>query len=260
MSYPHGLFTWSDVALPDPESGGAFYAAVFGWEVEDVSPDPAGPYWFFRKNGKVAAGMGPLTTEQQEHGVPAMWTSYVSVDDVEAAVTRAKELGATVLMEPMQIFTSGKMAYLMDPVGAAVALWEAGDHAGADEFGKPGFLCWNELATRDVPAAAAFYAALFGWSAEAEDVGGGMEYTMVKVGERSNGGIYDPTGILPDSTPAHWAVYFAVADCDATAAAVAANGGIVVRQPTDMGGIGRMAVCVDPQGASFMIIALAEPS
>jgi predicted enzyme related to lactoylglutathione lyase len=258
MKYPHGLFTWTDVALSDPKAGGAFYAAVFGWDVEDVSPEPGSPYWFFTKADKVAAGMGTLTKEQQDQGVPPMWTSYVNVKDVAATVAKAKGLGATILMEPMQIFTSGKMAYLMDPTGAAVALWEAGDHEGAEEFNAPGFLCWNELATRDVAAATEFYAALFGWSAQTQDMGGGMEYTVVGVGDRSNGGIYDASAVLPDSVPAHWTVYLTVEDCDAAAAAVAAEGGTLLQEPFDVRGVGRMAACADPQGATFMVLALAD--
>jgi predicted enzyme related to lactoylglutathione lyase len=258
MKYPHGLFTWTDVALPDPQAGGAFYAAVFGWDVEDVSPEPGSPYWFFRKDGKVAAGMGPLTKEQQDQGVPPMWTSYVKVDDVEATVARTRELGGTILVEPMQIFTSGKMAYIQDPNGAALALWEAGDHEGADEFNKAGFLCWNELATRNVAAATEFYTALFGWTAQTQDMGGGMEYTVVSVGDRSNGGIYDAAAMLPESVPAHWAVYLTVDDCDAAAAAVTANGGTLLREPWDVGGVGRMAACADPQGAYFMLMAMTD--
>jgi predicted enzyme related to lactoylglutathione lyase len=150
------------------------------------------------------------------------------------------------------------MAYLTDPTGAAIALWEAADHEGADEFNEAGFLCWNELATRDVAAATQFYTALFGWTAETQDMGGGAQYTVVNVGDRSNGGIYDASAMLPESVPAHWAVYLTVDDCDAAVAAVTANGGTVLREPFDVGDVGRMAACTDPQGAFFMVMSLTH--
>ena len=51
----------------------------------------------------------------------------------------------------------------MDPSGAVIALWQPGEHKGAELFNSPGSLGWNELATRDVAAAAKFYAEVFDW-------------------------------------------------------------------------------------------------
>jgi predicted enzyme related to lactoylglutathione lyase len=86
-----------------------------------------------------------------------------------------------------------------------------------------------------------------------------MTYTMFKVGDRPNGGAYDASTILPEHVPSNWAVYFTVEDCDAAVAAIEAHGGTVMQEPTDVS-VGRMAACADPQGASFMVIALAEES
>ena len=58
----------------------------------------------------------------------------------------------------------------------------------------------------------------------------------------------------PADLPSHWMPYFEVADCDATAARVTASGGSVGVPPTTIPP-GRFAVCGDPQGAFFSIIA-----
>jgi predicted enzyme related to lactoylglutathione lyase len=59
------------------------------------------------------------------------------------------------------------------------------------------------------------------------------------------------------TVPAHWMTYFQVADCDERAQWVAAHGGRVVIEPTDIPGTGRFAVLQDPQGAVFSVMASA---
>ncbi len=257
MPHPHGTFTWADSVVPDVAEGRQFYAAVLGWEASAVAAPDAMAYTMFTKDGKVVAGMGPLTSSQQEMGIPPMWTSYVGVDDVDAIAARAAELGGNVVMPPMDIMEAGRMTYMMDPTGAAIGFWQAGQHSGADAFNDPGFITWNELATRDVEAAEAFYSELLPWKMETRDIGGGFMYTMITLNDRPNGGIFDMSSVMPDEVPAHWGVYFAVDDTDAAVAAATAAGGTVVMKPMDTV-FGRMAGIADSQGATFRVIKLAQ--
>jgi hypothetical protein len=59
----------------------------------------------------------------------------------------------------------------------------------------------------------------------------------------------------PAAVPAHWMVYFAVDDTDATAAKAAELGGQVSVPPTDIPP-GRFAVLNDPQGAVFSVLKM----
>ncbi len=256
MAHPNGLFAWCDLALPDTAAGADFYKRVFGWETEDVPAPESMPYSFFTKEGRIVAGMGPLSEEQQEQGVPPMWSAYIAVDDVDAVAARAGELGANVVMQPMDIMDAGRMAYLFDPTGAAVGLWQAGNHIGADVFNEPGAMCWNELATRDVDGAIAFYTELLGWKTDTQEYGG-FDYVTCVVDDRSTAGIYDMSAFMPDGVPAHWSVYFAVDDTDVAVATARELGGQIDREPTDTP-FGRMAAMTDPQGASFYVIALSS--
>jgi predicted enzyme related to lactoylglutathione lyase len=198
--------------------------------------------------------MGPLTADQMEAGQPPAWSSYIIVDDVDAIHARAVELGATPLMDPMQIMDSGKMSFVLDPVGAAVGFWQSGTHDGAEIFNVPGAVTWNELATNDTEAARAFYTELLGWEASAMEMDGGATYWTFTNDGRMNGGAYDMTGILPEGTPSHWMTYFCVHDCDDVADRVREHGGSVLVEPTDFS-MGRMAVLLDPFGAAFSIMA-----
>jgi predicted enzyme related to lactoylglutathione lyase len=63
---------------------------------------------------------------------------------------------------------------------------------------------------------------------------------------------------FPAEVPPHWGVYFAVDDCDATVAKTKELGGQVVADAMDIPA-GRFAGLVDPQGASFSVIAPSQP-
>jgi predicted enzyme related to lactoylglutathione lyase len=53
--------------------------------------------------------------------------------------------------------------------------------------------------------------------------------------------------------PDHWTVYFGSDDVDADAKRAADAGATVVVEPTDIPGVGRFSVLVDPQGAVFAL-------
>jgi predicted enzyme related to lactoylglutathione lyase len=61
----------------------------------------------------------------------------------------------------------------------------------------------------------------------------------------------------PEHVPNHWAVYFAVNDCDAAVAKAEAFGASVLMSPTEVLP-GRFATIKDPQGAIFSVIALHQ--
>jgi predicted enzyme related to lactoylglutathione lyase len=157
----------------------------------------------------------------------------------------------------MDVMDVGRMAIFADPTGGVFGVWQAGNHKGAGIVNEPGSLSWNELATRQPEAAAAFYPAVFGWEPQEHDMGGGMVYTEWLLGGKSIGGMTPMDDSIPAGTPTHWRVYFAVADADATAAKTADMGGTVHLQPMDIPQ-GRIATLSDPQGAFFNIIGLAQ--
>jgi predicted enzyme related to lactoylglutathione lyase len=250
------MIGWADVAAPDTAVAEAFYKGVFGWDAQ-TNPSESMPYTMFTKDGKLVAGMGPLSAEQQEAGQPPAWSSYVIVDDVDATFAKAKELGATPIMEPMQIMDAGKMVFILDPVGAAIGFWQSGTHDGAELFNVPDTMTWNDLGCRDVDAAAAFYTALLGWSTSEMDMGDGNTYTLFSVGDRPTGGTWDISGTMPDQVPAHWLTWFNVSDIDAVAAKVGELDGRVV-QPPQNSPMGMWALVTDPAGATFGIIASTQ--
>jgi predicted enzyme related to lactoylglutathione lyase len=254
-SHRPGTFSWVDLAAHDVDAAERYYTQLFGWTAERM-PYGSGPdevYVMLRKDGHDAAALYSMDVTQKSQGMPPTWLSYVTVESVDRTAARARELGATILADAFDVMDVGRMALIGDPTGAMFAAWEPRKHVGAGIKDDPGSLCWNELATRDMTGAAAFYAALFDWTpAPFED--SPVPYTMLMNGETPVGGIYAMPREM-EGVPPHWAPYFAVEDTDETLRRSDELGGTTVAEPDDIPGIGRLAGLRDPQGGTFWILA-----
>ncbi len=56
--------------------------------------------------------------------MPSNWLPYFVVESANAAVAKAGELGAVVLMGPVDMPNEGRIAAVRDPQGAVFAVWE----------------------------------------------------------------------------------------------------------------------------------------
>ena len=187
--------------------------------------------------------MGKLDPSQ---GTPPVWSLYLAVDDVAAATERAKSAGGQVLVGPMDVMGEGTMSFVIDPTGAAVGLWEAGAHIGAEAVNEPGTFVWSEVVTGQPEKLDPFYADVVGARFRDIDVGG-QPYHAMHVGNRAVGGTMEP---WTADIPPHWHIYFQVEDADALAATAMREGGTVLAGPFDTPA-GRMATIQDPYGAVF---------
>ncbi|MEP3048438.1 MAG: VOC family protein [Roseibium sp.] len=111
----HGAFSWMELYSGDSAGAKAFYTGLLGWETEDM-PMPDAVYTIIKNGEEKVAGFPPMQSDE------ARWLPYVTVDDVDARIEKAKSLGAKVLSEPMTIPGVGRMATICDPVGGVIAL------------------------------------------------------------------------------------------------------------------------------------------
>lgn len=240
-----GEIVWIDLATSDPAAAEAFYSELFGWQ-RDVNPDPQyGGYGFFKKGGRITAGVGPL----QDPNQPIVWQVYVGTRDAEETARKVEAAGGKVALPPFAVGDQGRMAVFQDPGGAFISSWESSAMPGIEVRNEPGSLGWTELQTQDLAAAKPFYQQAFGWGEHTTDYGEGGSYTEWKVGDKSVGGAMQ--GMAPMT---FWLAYMQVDDVDASAARAKELGGQVIVEPQDYPG-GRFAVVADPQGASFGLIA-----
>ena len=250
-----GTPCWVDLGVADIAKAGAFYAELFGWEVQHGPPE-AGGYALCLKNGRQVAGIGP---KMGPAGEPSAWVTYLASSNADETAGKVKASGGHVLVAPMDVMDQGRMAMAADPGGAVFGLWPVKQHTGVQLANEPGSLTWNENLSRNFDGNKAFYHAVFGY--EYGDIGDTrFRYATLKAGGSEVGGIGELDSSLPAEVRAHWSVYFAVEDTDAAVAAVSGLGGTTVRPAWDSP-YGRIAVVADDHGAVFSLIsAPAETS
>ncbi|MEV6117050.1 VOC family protein [Streptomyces sp. NPDC052109] len=253
-----GAPNWIDVGTPDIEGAVSFYGGLFGWQFQSAGPD-AGGYGFFQLGGRTVAGgvqSGP------DRG-PAAWTVYFRSADAQATAEAAEQAHGSVLIQPMDVMGQGHMAVLADQAGVPFGIWQPGRTKGVDAASEPGALCWVELYTPDIAAAAAFYHRVLGLETSAVPFPGGT-YTCVNPadgGEDTMFGGVVPLADVPAEAEGgpYWLPYFEVDDTDAAVGTVQRLGGEVRMPATTLEGVGRMAKFTDPYGARFAVIKSEPP-
>lgn len=110
-----------------------------------------------------------------------------------------------------------------------------------------------ELATTDVAKAKAFYTALFDWQLEEVP---GMDYTLIKVGEGTGGGIMQSP--VPGA-PSFWLAYVLVDDAAVATAKAKSLGATICKEVTEIPGIGWFSVITDPTGATLALWQMKQP-
>lgn len=119
----------------------------------------------------------------------------------------------------------------------------------------PGSVGWIDLTVTDAKALSEFYRQVCGWTVERVEMGGYCDYAMHASSGAPVAGVCHARGPNTDLPP-QWLMYVCVADLEASVAAARSMGGKVLREPTCMGGYGRMAVVQDPAGA---VMAVVQP-
>ena len=225
---------------------------LFGWTNYDIPINENSTYTMFQHQGQHVAALSKAMPEALEQNIPSHWSCYVAVDDVDALLPLVTANGGQIIFGPMDVFDSGRMAFLMDPTGAALGLWQANNHIGAGIVNTVGAMCWNELLTRDAERAKDFYAKVLGW-----EFSGGDHYIHISNRGRSNGGMMEMGENFGDMPPC-WMVYFHVADIDAAMKRAEELGGKVVTQKMEAPDAGGFTVVEDPAGAHFYIMQLEK--
>lgn len=250
-SYAQGTPSWVDLSSTDPAASQAFYGGLFGWTFESSPTPQGGEYIMASLNGSSSAGMMLQGPEQAQMGLPSLWNTYFSVDDIAVTVGAVEGAGGSVMMPPMAVMEAGQMAVVVDPSGAVACLWQAGQHIGCEIVNEPGAFIWSELVSSDAQGALAFYSGLFGTSTMEQDMGMDEPYRMLVVDDAPIAGAMAPP---MEGIPNHWSVYFAVADIEAAVAKTTELGGAVVVPAFEVPGVGHMAGITDPTGAMCMLM------
>jgi uncharacterized protein len=112
-----GVFVWDELTTIDVDTAQDFYETVFGWTTSEMGPEYGG-YRIFNRGETGIAGLMAAPGDS----TPPHWQPYIAVDDPDATVAKATGLGASSLMEPMDVPEVGRIAVIEDPQGAVFGI------------------------------------------------------------------------------------------------------------------------------------------
>jgi len=112
-------FVHVELMSSDVGAAKTFYGKLFDWALEDMPAGPV-PYTLL----KVGEGTGGGLMKNPIPGGPSMWVPYVLVDDLKAATSKAKSLGASIMKDTTEVPGMGSFVIISDPAGAMLGLWQ----------------------------------------------------------------------------------------------------------------------------------------
>lgn len=113
-----GAIHWNELWTTDDEQAVAFYSKVLGYETQTMPGPQRGSYHVLMSGESPRGGI----MQAPAPGVAPQWVQYVTVEDCDATVARARKLGAEPLGEPMEMDGVGRFAHLKDPAGAIIGV------------------------------------------------------------------------------------------------------------------------------------------
>lgn len=119
----HGSLVWAELWTNDIEDAAAFYAKVIGVGHDTV--DRGGQeYHVFTSEKKPRSGIIKIPAELEN--VEPGWAPYVAVSDIAASLAKVKGLGGRIIFGEVEHPTTGSVALILDPSGAALFLYQIG--------------------------------------------------------------------------------------------------------------------------------------
>jgi predicted enzyme related to lactoylglutathione lyase len=116
-----GVFVWDELYTSDVDGAKNFYRELFGWDSAGMDMGEGRTYTLFRVGEKDVGGCMAIHEGEE---APPQWYPYLATPDVDASTAKAKELGATVYVEPMEVENVGRFSVLGDPTGATFGLFQ----------------------------------------------------------------------------------------------------------------------------------------
>ncbi|MFZ4408444.1 MAG: VOC family protein [Paracraurococcus sp.] len=113
-------FVHIELSSTDIDASKSFYTGLFDWTLQDV-PMANGPTYTMIQVGE---GTGGGMVAQMQPGAPSAWLPYVGVEDIKASTAKAASLGATVMLDSMEVMGMGWLSIFKDPTGAMLGLWQ----------------------------------------------------------------------------------------------------------------------------------------
>ena len=236
-------FVFADLSTDDVGVAQDFYSNVFGWQytIDDN-------YSVAHFQGKETSGLYETPQKFKEMKMPSFWMSYVQVENMEAKVEQARNLGGIVeLVDDNRAI--GKVALIRDPLGAGFTIYE-GNALNSRYDNEENALIWNELFISDFAKVKSFYEGFFNWRLEHEGLG---RYFIINASGKKIGAISEVSNEIKGEKE-YWSVFFGVKDVQQTKEKALQNNGSLIYED------GTTTVLADPFGAFFHLTPIQKQS
>ena len=107
---------WIAYSGPDSAAARAFYGDVVGWNIAEIPMKDGSSHPAIMVGDGPIGGFNPMPSDK------GSWMIYVTVEDVDAAVAKAKEAGGKVISAPTDMPGVGRMSTIEDPQGGRISL------------------------------------------------------------------------------------------------------------------------------------------
>ncbi len=118
-----GTIGWIDITVDDAASLRKFYQSVVGWTSQDVSMGEYSDYSMVPPGSDTAVA-GICHSRGGNKGLPSGWLMYINVENLDESLAACREAGGEVVVDVKTMGGAGRYAYIRDPSGATVALFE----------------------------------------------------------------------------------------------------------------------------------------
>lgn len=118
MNIPENEIYYLEIVADDAEATRDFYREAYGWQFGEPVPELGGAFVASLPNGSVCA----IRASMHAMETPTVRT-YIRVLDVEAAVQKAVDLGATLALDATELPGQGTIAIFLIG-GVEQGLWQ----------------------------------------------------------------------------------------------------------------------------------------
>lgn len=120
-----GQICWTELTTHNATKAKEFYSKLFGWKFMAPPTEFEGYNCFKLEEDEEMGGIMQIPSEGEYAQMPTRWLSYIYVDDMEAKIKEAEELGAKVKVPVTNVGDFGRFSVLLDPTGAEIAFWQS---------------------------------------------------------------------------------------------------------------------------------------
>jgi predicted enzyme related to lactoylglutathione lyase len=114
-----------EIPVDNAQRAGAFYHDVLGWEISRFGDEP---YWLVRAGEDSEQGAnGALVAREDLHRSPVL---IAAVSDVDGVLRRVESCGGKVVQGKLAVPGMGWSAYVLDPEGNTIGLFQPDTSAG----------------------------------------------------------------------------------------------------------------------------------